>query len=299
MTAPSAAVFPNALLMLGLDDRDLNLLDAVVAGAERLGIRRITALHVHRREPMPPGLAAAGTISPLEASTALKAVCHELRLRLGDVEVEAFERAGSVAEEMIDLLGDHDIDLVIMGRRPVEDAHSAWGPDGLPIVRQATSSVLVVPRTSTLDLRKVVVGLDFSDHSTEALAVAVQIADEVRAVYQFDLSAAALGSMTDEEFEVHLAENVRAHFDRDVRPLLPPGRPDPVLELCPATRASSVLTEAAGKEPLVLGSRGLTRLAAILLGSTAEQTAGKAHGPVLIVRKKGQRMGVLEGMIHR
>lgn len=297
MTA--TAVFPNALLMLGLDDRDLNLLDAVVAGAERLGVRRITALHVHRRDPMPPGLAGGAAVSSPEASTALKAICHELRLRLGDVEVEALERAGSVAEELVDVLGARDIDLVILGRRPSEDGHTAWGPDGLPIVRQASCSVLVVPRGCKLDLRRVVVGLDFSDHSTSALAVAVQIADEVRALYQFDLSAAALGSMTDEEFEVHLAENVRAHFDRDVRPLLPADRPDPVLELCPASRASTVLTEASGKDPLVLGSRGLTRLAAMLLGSTAEQTAGKANAPVLVVRKKGQRMGVLEGMIHR
>jgi nucleotide-binding universal stress UspA family protein len=48
-----------------------------------------------------------------------------------------------------------------------------------------------------------------------------------------------------------------------------------------------------------MGSRGLTPLAAMLLGSSADRVAGRSPGPVLIVRKKGNHMGLLAGLFHR
>ena len=48
-----------------------------------------------------------------------------------------------------------------------------------------------------------------------------------------------------------------------------------------------------------LSSRGLSRIATVLLGSTAERVAGLCDGPLLVVRRKGEVIGLLEGLFHR
>ena len=48
-----------------------------------------------------------------------------------------------------------------------------------------------------------------------------------------------------------------------------------------------------------MGSRGLTPLAALLLGSSADRVAGRSKGPVLIVRRKGSVLGLVERLFHK
>ena len=43
----------------------------------------------------------------------------------------------------------------------------------------------------------------------------------------------------------------------------------------------------------------MTPLAALLLGSSADRVAGRALGPVLIVRRKGSVLGLLERLVHK
>ena len=73
----------------------------------------------------------------------------------------------------------------------------------------------------------------------------------------------------------------------------------PTLSLHAGTSASAVLLSRAGDDLLVVGSRGLSRIATVLLGSTAEQLAGLAVGPVLVIRRKGEVLGLVEGLFHR
>jgi nucleotide-binding universal stress UspA family protein len=156
----------------------------------------------------------------------------------------------------------------------------------------------VVPAGARFDGKRAVVGLDFSSCSTMALQAAVQVADEVEAVYQYTLAAAGAGGITEAEFEQQLAANARRHFEVVVLPDLPVER-HPTLALHAGDSASAVLLERAGEDLLVVGSRGLSRLATVLLGSTAEQLAGLAVGPVLVIRRKGEVLGVVEGLFHR
>jgi nucleotide-binding universal stress UspA family protein len=73
----------------------------------------------------------------------------------------------------------------------------------------------------------------------------------------------------------------------------------PTLTIVAGTEPSRTLAAHAAGRLLVVGSRGLSRLAALLLGSTAEGLAGRSEGPVLIIRAKGEALGVLEGLFHR
>jgi hypothetical protein len=101
--------------------------------------------------------------------------------------------------------------------------------------------------------QRAVVGLDFSSCSTMALQAAVQVADEVEAVYQYTLAAAGSGAITEAEFEQQLAANARRHFEVVVLPDLPIER-HPTLALHAGDSASAVLLERAGEDLLVVGS---------------------------------------------
>lgn len=64
--------------------------------------------------------------------------------------------------------------------------------------------------------------------------------------------------------------------------------------------SEEVLAAAAGEDPelIVVGTRGKTGLAHILLGSTAERIIRAAPCPVLAVRAEGQRMAEADGRPH-
>jgi nucleotide-binding universal stress UspA family protein len=57
--------------------------------------------------------------------------------------------------------------------------------------------------------------------------------------------------------------------------------------------ADALLAAAEGVDLLAVGSRGLSPLAAVFLGSTAERLAGKSPRPVLVVRRRGEARGLL------
>lgn len=291
-------LFDTVLVLLGLDRRDLSVIDAVVAGAERFGTRRVVLLHVHSLAAIPTGLAGVVELSAPDRGAVLEALRHELSLRIPNLSLEVHARDGSTAEQLVELAVACDADLVVLGRETASGGRSVWGPHGLALLRHAPCSVLIVPDGARLDLRGGVVGLDFSEHAVFALQTAVRLFEQVRAVYQFDVSAAALGELTDGEFELHLAENVRDHFDREILPSLPPATAEPHIEILPAGAPSDALVAAAGHGPLVLGSRGLSRLAALLLGSTAEAVAGRASGPIFVIRKKSSAGGLIDHLMH-
>lgn len=286
-------LFPSALLMLGLDPRDASSIDAVVAIAPRIGLRQLTLLHVSPLEPVPDGLSEVIKRWSTDQAAALESARAELAMRLPDVEILARDAAGDPVVHLIAVAEETAADLVVLGRG------ASWGPHGLAALRYAPASILVVPEGTRVDTRECVVGLDFSSHATAALAVAVRLFDSVRAVYQVDTDTAAVGELSDAEFELHLAENVAHHFEVEVLSRLPEATATPALELIVASRADRAVLAAAGRRPIVIGSRGLSRVASLILGSTAERVAGVHDGPVLVLRKGGSAMGFISGLFHR
>ena len=289
-------MFPTLLVMLALDDRDATVLDAVVAGAGPLGARRVIVAHVFARDTAPAFLGGAGADPARPA--ALDAALESLRARLPSLEVTGLHAAGNPAEELGRIATAEDVDLLILGRQPAEDGETAWGPHGRSLLRSIACSALIVPRGAALLFDEAVVGLDFSHNSTAALRAAAALCGAVNALYQYDPRVVDASRQTTTEFEAELATNARRHFEEDVLPAVGAARP-PSLTIVPGTEPSRTLAAHAGGRLLVVGSRGLSRLAALLLGSTAEGLAGRSEGPVLIVRAKGEALGVLEGLFHR
>lgn len=292
-------MYPNALIMLAMDERDASLLDGIVAAAGGLGIQSVRLVHVSATDPLPKGLLAGIDLPDPPPPAGLQQAVHTLQAALPGVEVTGEFAVGAPAEVLAQLIETHDVDLMVLGRsKAATDDTPAWGPHGRHLLRTVSCSVLMVPQGASLSLDEVVVGLDFSSNAGEALRVATAVAGSVRAVCQYDAAVSGSGAITEAEFEQALRENAEKHFERDLLPLIGDA-PRPALEIAAGPRASAVLIEKAGDGLLIVGSRGLSRVATLLLGSTAENLAGRARGPLLIVRKKGEVMGFFEGLVHR
>ena len=140
-------------------------------------------------------------------------------------------------------------------------------------------------------MARIVVGLDGSDQSKEALRWAL---DEARlrgasldVVYAWTMPVyvgygAALGALLD---PVELRKAARERVDSTVEEVVTGGS-DVQIERKPVEGpAASVLVEAAdGADLLVVGSRGHGGFAGLLLGSVGQQCAHHARCPLVIVR---------------
>lgn len=292
-------MFPTVLVMLGLDHRDGSVLDAVVDSAPLLGFGRIVVLNVFNRDPLPAPLAALNADRPAPAEPPeLEEARARLAAALPGSTVDKLFLVGTPEVELRAAIDNHDVDLVVMGRNPSIDGQPGWGSSRRKLLRLTTCSVLVVPYGSRMNLERVVVGMDFSQYATMSMAVACRIAKGIDAVYQYDADTLGDSGVKHEEFRAKLQQHAREWFGETLPKIGCAGR-HPNFISHAGGKVADVLIAYAKADPIVMGSRGLTPLAALLLGSSADRTAGRSVGPVFIVRKKGSTMSLVERLFHR
>ncbi|KAD4059968.1 universal stress protein [Arthrobacter yangruifuii] len=135
---------------------------------------------------------------------------------------------------------------------------------------------------------RIVVGVDGSEESLEALRLGRRLADllgcriEAVTVWEYPALLATPFPTTEwsprVEAERALAEAVEAAFAED-------GVPQDLSQSTVAGQSARVLIEASrGAEMLVVGNRGRGGFAGLLLGSVSTAVAAHAYCPVLIAR---------------
>jgi len=164
------------------------------------------------------------------------------------------------------------------------------------VVRHAPCPVLVAPRESAKHPRltdgRWLVAVDFSESSRAALRLAGELAKACRAElvpFHVVVDVAANPSSDDPlrlaraaddpialEHAAELRELVREELGADLDVQVALGRPSEAIAL-----AADVLEA----NLIVMGTRGRTGLAHLLLGSVVERTLRRAHVPVLCARK--------------
>src|SRR5690606_28025456 len=137
----------------------------------------------------------------------------------------------------------------------------------------------------------VVVGIDGSEHSREALRWAVEAATarrtSVRAVMAWSYLAQP-GPDGPAPFHPEFQErDVRSTLEEVLRTTVPDGAETPVQAVAVLDLAAHALLEqAADAQLLVVGARGLGGLRGLLLGSVSQQVVHHAHLPVVVVRQR-------------
>ena len=241
---------------------------------------------------------------------------NELRERLvsmlpesvrGAAEVEVHE-GGGVAE-ILRSARDRELDLIVQGRRL--PAHQASvGTAFSRLARKAPCSVLIVPNYCRPHVSRLHVPVDLSEHSKMALEAAVEIA-RVRAaegketqilvhtVYCVGYGYRKLGLSFEQAMQkqAEVTEKALAKFLATVDTS---GLQVESICTCSEDPALAVQELAAVRkmDMIIVGSRGLSRTAAVILGATAERILLQAPQPVMIVKQKGETIGLLNALLE-
>lgn len=202
---------------------------------------------------------------------------------------------------------DRDVDLIVVGRHfgcDQTNRHEALF--ATRITRKATCSVLVVPEQLERHADVLLVPVRDSECSAGALQAACDVAavagDAVVALNLFSVHAGYLRvGKSLEEHQALLEIAARRECDQllsrvnsgtvSVRTVcVPDGSGHPV-------RVIQEHIETLDARAVVIGARGRTGVAGVLLGAVTEQLIRKSPVPVLAVKRKGECIGVLRALL--
>jgi nucleotide-binding universal stress UspA family protein len=194
------------------------------------------------------------------------------------------------------------VDLVVMGTRGLTGfKHALLGSVAERTVRAAPCPVLTLrapgapapPGGAVVAVfRRILVPLDFSKHSDRALDMAIELAREhgaeVHLVHAYELPAAvtmAYGIAIPQAVWDGVQEAATARLAAGRKKVESAGlKATTHLATAPAADAIVAAAESQKADLIVMGTRGLTGLKHVLLGSTAERTIRTAQCPVLTVK---------------
>ena len=248
-------------------------------------------LHIVSAMELPPSLPAYSGAYREAAFEVVERGAVRAAAALGDSRVDTQVVSGSPATALLGEL--HRDDLLVVGshgHRPV--ARMLLGSTSTTVAAHAPCPVLVVrgPRVRTLG--PVVVGVDGSTTSVEAVRLAAAVADResatLRAVLALSPVTDALGFVSGpDDPQVSEAQAVLAEAVAGIAVDHPDLAVDRVVAQTHPVEA--LLRHARGARLVVVGSRGLGGLEAMLLGSVSREVLHHSSCPVLVVRSARDR----------
>ncbi len=263
-----------------LDARDAPLLAALVALAPRARCAQVHLIHVVEAGRAWPGR----TVPTPPRPPALDLLVAELSALLPEVRTVGVHRSGRSMDEIARLAGEVRAELLVVRRSALPET-AGWAEHGQRLLRLADCSVLVVPDGASVAFAHAAVGMDFSENARLAVDLARSLVDRVTVVAVIDPTHERGGG----EVEASIRETWRQQN---------PGDGAPSLVVVAARSPAEALASVPDVDLLVCGSRGLTPLAAVLLGSTAERLGAVCSGLLLVVRRPGDHQGLFQSLFR-
>ena len=215
--------------------------------------------------------------------------------------------SGSPLVEILTLANELNVDLMVVGRRFGQRAEQ--GDKALlarRIARRSHCSVLTLPQDRFSAVKRILVPCRDSSCSQRALETALEIARETRAfvevlnVYSVFTGHGTMASnyrVPDSTFRKEAEEECRRLIERvDTRGV-------ELAAMCVEDRGfepvSLILSRRAyfGADLIVIGARGRTGAAGVLLGTVTQQLMKTSPVPLLAVKQKGECIGLFEALL--
>lgn len=210
--------------------------------------------------------------------------------------------------EFLAITREHDTDLVIVGR-PLPSQHAMQGMAFLRLTRKSPCTVLVVPHGARPHFARVLVPVDYSEHSRMALEVGSSLAHDsgesnpqviAMSVYSVGYGYSKAGVSFQEASdqmggaaEKQLADFVaNATVSGDVCEQIVCEAPD-------ITEAVEAAAAVRHMDIVCIGSKGVTPDTVALVGSTTERMVAHLAHPVLVVKRKGETARFLDVLLGR
>jgi SulP family sulfate permease len=272
------ALFRRILVPLAGRDTDSGLLCYAAMLRRILGEPEIRCLHV-ARDPESEFLRAQ--------------LGRRLAAALPDVPCHI--AAGDVLDSILDATARYEADLVLIGHASQRRRRSL----ARRLAAKAPCSVWMAPAGSPPAIRRVLVPIDFSRRSADTVAAACALAeasglDECLALHVHFNDAA----VTFDEFDEILAEDQDRAFSLFVAPIDLRGVWLKPLFVDSARVADAIVRVAAehGCDLIVMGTRGRSPSAAVLLGSETEQCIMTTGVPLLAIKHFGARLSLVDAL---
>lgn len=302
--------FQHALVGFGRGAADLSVLSHAALVGAALGISRYTLAHVLRAADLSDD--AAAKLDPQQGREQLLAEMDAAEQATSgwprEVQFEHVLLAGMAGDQLVRLAADEKADLVVIGRQRHKE-QTTLGLAAGRLVHQCPASVLVAPREATAALKKILVPVDFSTPSADALTVARQIAAVAGAeviaqhVYRVAPGFEKPGDKLDD-----VADEMRAHAERgwaEFSAGLSTSTPWPSIrfDFIPQDdgqiKAADVVVRTADEiqaDLIACGSQGQSGLTRLFLGSTSEGILKRTGRAVLCVKRKQEHLGLLKAL---
>lgn len=206
---------------------------------------------------------------------------------------------GEVYEKIVDVAGEEDCHLIVMGRRGLHRLENMLvGSVTTRVITHWSGDVLVVPRDVGIDWNNVMVATDGSSHGDVAVNKAAQFCAEhggrltiisVTDLYpEFYADSAIVGSIfgSKKEAVVDTMEKKSVAALEAARALAGEAGITADTALLSGDPAEEVIDYARGNNAGIIfaGSRGRAGLKKMLMGSVAEKIIGMSPCPVFITR---------------
>ena len=268
---------------------------------------KIIFLHVASTLDIPEDLLAEypDLFEPIDeyAKREMEALAKEYFDGHPDTQIEYEVVEGSPLIEFLRRAKEEEIDLIVMRKRRKP---TASGTLFEKLARKAPCSVLFVPEGSKAWFTNILVPVDFSENSVDATDVAVGIASAsagIQGIHCLHVYRVPIGySKTGKSYK-QFAEIMKGHAERDYQAFIK--KIDlkglsltPIFKL--NKREYKGIEEAIKEHQislLVIGARGRSAAAGILLGSVTEHLIRTTTVPLLAIKKKGTGMGLLDALL--
>jgi nucleotide-binding universal stress UspA family protein len=207
---------------------------------------------------------------------------------------------GPLVDRLLAFVAEQEVDLVLVGHRP--DHLPGGGSLVRRLAMQAPCSVWIVPDGSPLRLKKILVPIDFSNHSADAMSVATSLARLVGHAECLPLHVYLNEAvLTYDEYEPIARGEEAEAYRTFAAPIDTSGATVSPLFVQGANVAHTIHAVASEQsvDLKVMSTRGRSRSAAILLGSVTEGVIIEARTPVLVVKHFGARLGLLQLLLDR
>lgn len=294
------------LVGLSLDNQDGSSISYAAMVSQLAKSEKVYFVHVASSFDIPEDLAREypDLIQPVDESAerAMRELISKYFDGNPEAQIEHEIEEGSPLVELLRRAKQLQIDLIIMRKRRKP---TASGTLLEKIARKAPCSVLFVPEGCQARFTNILVPIDFSDSSANAMDVALAFASSsgIKKIYCVHIYEVPIGYYKTGKSYEHFAKIIKGHAEKQYRDFM--DKIDlkgvsviPIFELAKQERKG---IEAAAKEHqadlLIMGARGRKAGAGVLLGSVTEDLIRTSNIPLLAVKKKGTGMSILDALL--
>ena len=296
---------PLTSVLVGLDltQMDDQLIRYAAAICKILPVERLLFVHVADDLQLPDELIATypDLVEPLDES-----IEADIRTKVSrqfdgaGIQIDIIVKEGHPIEKILKLSKVKHIDLIIMGRKKSLEGSGIMSSR---IARKCPCSILFVTAEASTNIQQVLLPVDFSHHAALAIQIARQMQErahvELRLVNYYRVPIGYYKTGKSHEF---FADLMRQFAEKDCEAFLERYQfPEELScdfllsENGDVPQLTFEFAEEQGMDMIIIGSRGRTGIASMLMGSIAEKLVYLDRNiPIMIVKQKGENMGFLD-----